>query len=163
MHLTDVLACCFLPAQSCPLHACRLQQLVENGPHPPPGQTGAKYIVREDGQRLDLRFLKKDSDRHLEMGYKVERHLVDGDYVLFNRQPSLHKMSMMVGGPASAPWMTTAAQFAPETVLCQWSVLWRVDCNIPMGVNHRPCITSFSTLLRRLITRSMDGVFGSMH
>lgn len=75
---------------------CRLQQLVENGPHPPPGQTGAKYIVREDGQRLDLRFLKKDSDRHLEMGYKVERHLVDGDYVVFNRQPSLHKMSMMV-------------------------------------------------------------------
>ena len=61
-----------------------------------PGQTGAKYIIREDGQRLDLKFLKKDSDRHLEMGYKVERHLVDGDYVLFNRQPSLHKMSMMV-------------------------------------------------------------------
>ncbi len=74
---------------------------MENGPHPPPGQTGAKYIVREDGQRLDLRFLKKDSDRHLEMGYKVERHLVDGDYVLFNRQPSLHKMSMMV--PHSLP------------------------------------------------------------
>ena len=78
---------------------------MENGPHPPPGQTGAKYIVREDGQRLDLRFLKKDSDRHLEMGYKVERHLVDGDYVLFNRQPSLHKMSMMVGSPAPAPFM----------------------------------------------------------
>lgn len=75
---------------------CRLQQLVENGPHPPAGQTGAKYIIREDGQRLDLRFLKRDSDRHLEFGYKVERHLVNGDYVLFNRQPSLHKMSMMV-------------------------------------------------------------------
>ncbi|BDA48126.1 probable DNA-directed RNA polymerase II subunit RPB1 [Coccomyxa sp. Obi] len=72
-----------------------LQQLVENGPHPPAGQTGAKYIIREDGQRLDLRFLRKDSDRHLEFGYKVERHLVNGDYVLFNRQPSLHKMSMM--------------------------------------------------------------------
>ena len=27
---------------------------------------------------------------------QVERHLVNGDYVLFNRQPSLHKMSMMV-------------------------------------------------------------------
>lgn len=69
---------------------------MENGPHPPAGQTGAKYIIREDGQRLDLRFLRKDSDRHLEFGYKVERHLVNGDYVLFNRQPSLHKMSMMV-------------------------------------------------------------------
>ena len=34
---------------------------------------------------------------HLERGYKVERHLQNGDVVLFNRQPSLHKMSMMVG------------------------------------------------------------------
>jgi DNA-directed RNA polymerase II subunit RPB1 len=73
-----------------------LQQLVEYGPHPPPGKTGARYIIRDDGQRLDLRFLKKDSDRHLEYGYKVERHLRNGDVVLFNRQPSLHKMSMMV-------------------------------------------------------------------
>jgi DNA-directed RNA polymerase beta' subunit len=28
-------------------------------------------------------------------GYIVERHMIDGDYVIFNRQPSLHKMSMM--------------------------------------------------------------------
>lgn len=28
-------------------------------------------------------------------GYIVERHMIDGDYVVFNRQPSLHKMSMM--------------------------------------------------------------------
>lgn len=49
----------------------RLKELVEYGPHPPPGKTGAKYIIREDGQRLDLRFLKKSSDRHLELGYKV--------------------------------------------------------------------------------------------
>jgi hypothetical protein len=27
--------------------------------------------------------------------YKVERHLADNDVVIFNRQPSLHKMSMM--------------------------------------------------------------------
>src|SRR2546425_11704498 len=30
-----------------------------------------------------------------EVGYTVERQLVDGDIVLFNRQPSLHRMSMM--------------------------------------------------------------------
>lgn len=39
--------------------------------------------------------MKKSSDHHLEFGYKVERHLNDGDFVLFNRQPSLHKMSIM--------------------------------------------------------------------
>ncbi|CAA0840967.1 DNA-directed RNA polymerase II subunit 1 [Striga hermonthica] len=72
----------------------RLRELVKNGPCPDLGQTGAKYIIRDDGQRLDLRFLKKDTV-HLEFGYKVERHLNDGDLVLLNRQPSLHKMSIM--------------------------------------------------------------------
>jgi DNA-directed RNA polymerase II subunit RPB1 len=69
-----------------------MQELIRNGPTEHPG---AKYIIRDDGQRLDLRFVKKSSDTHLEFGYKVERHLQDGDFVIFNRQPSLHKMSMM--------------------------------------------------------------------
>lgn len=70
----------------------RMMELLRNGPNEHPG---AKYIIREDGQRLDLRYVKKPSDLHLEFGYKVERHIQDGDYVIFNRQPSLHKMSMM--------------------------------------------------------------------
>ncbi|CAN0918886.1 DNA-directed RNA polymerase II subunit RPB1 [Linum grandiflorum] len=83
------------PETVTPYNIERLKELVQNGPHPPPGKTGAKYIIRDDGQRLDLRYLKKSSDHHLELGYKVERHLNDGDFVLFNRQPSLHKMSIM--------------------------------------------------------------------
>ncbi|KAL0872475.1 hypothetical protein Bca101_022180 [Brassica carinata] len=83
------------PETVTPYNIERLKELVDNGPHPPPGKTGAKYIIRDDGQRLDLRYLKKSSDHHLELGYKVERHLIDGDFVLFNRQPSLHKMSIM--------------------------------------------------------------------
>ncbi|GJU14127.1 DNA-directed RNA polymerase II subunit 1 [Tanacetum coccineum] len=85
------------PETVTPYNKERLEELVANGPHPPPGKTGAKYIIRDDGQRLDLRYLK--GDHHLELGYKacsfVERHLIDGDLVLFNRQPSLHKMSIM--------------------------------------------------------------------
>ena len=92
----------------------RLTKLVENGPFPPPGQTGAKHIIRADGRRLDLRFLTKDSDRHLEQGDKVERHLQNGDLVLFNRQPSLHKMSMMVRagvgrGRRTAVWASSVS------------------------------------------------------
>jgi len=59
-----------------------LKELVEYGPHPPPGKTGAKYIIRDDGQRLDLRYLKKSSDHHLELGYKVLL-LNNDDIVLF--------------------------------------------------------------------------------
>ncbi|KAK1324599.1 DNA-directed RNA polymerase II subunit RPB1 [Acorus calamus] len=83
------------PETVTPYNIERLKELVEYGPHPPPGKTGAKYIIRDDGQRLDLRYSKKSSDHHIELGYKVERHLNDGDFVLFNRQPSLHKMSIM--------------------------------------------------------------------
>ena len=39
--------------------------------------------------------MRRDADRHLEYGFRVERHLQNGDYVIFNRQPSLHKMSLM--------------------------------------------------------------------
>jgi DNA-directed RNA polymerase beta' subunit len=74
-----------------PFNLDRLNALVRNGPNELPG---AKYVVRDDGSRLDLRY-KAPGDVHLEPGYKVERHLETGDIVVFNRQPSLHKMSMM--------------------------------------------------------------------
>jgi DNA-directed RNA polymerase II subunit RPB1 len=70
----------------------RLRALVENGPSQWPG---AKYIIRLDNKQIDLSMIKYRSDLHLELGYVVERHLQDGDYVMFNRQPSLHKMSIM--------------------------------------------------------------------
>ena len=55
---------------------------------------GAKYLIRHNGDRTDLRFAKS-GDLVLQFGYKVERHIRDGDLVVFNRQPTLHKMSMM--------------------------------------------------------------------
>ena len=46
-----------------------------------------------------LRFLKygnrEKMAQELKFGDIVERHLIDGDVVLFNRQPSLHKLSIM--------------------------------------------------------------------
>jgi DNA-directed RNA polymerase II subunit RPB1 len=53
---------------------------------------GAKYVIKKNGESYDLRYAK---EINLEYGDVVERHIIDGDYVLFNRQPSLHKMSMM--------------------------------------------------------------------
>lgn len=44
---------------------------MDNGPHPPPGQTGAKFIVREDGRRINLAYMKAGQDRRLEYGDKV--------------------------------------------------------------------------------------------
>ena len=52
-----------------------------------------KYIVRQDGTRLDVHTVK--GQVQLQVGDAVERSLQDGDPVLFNRQPSLHRMSIM--------------------------------------------------------------------
>ena len=67
-----------------------LQTLVNRGPNEHPG---ANYVIRGDGQRIDLNFNRHDL--RLEKGFIVERHMRDDDEVLFNRQPSLHKVSMM--------------------------------------------------------------------
>lgn len=81
-----------------------MRQAVTNGPflHP-----GARYITRSDGTRFDLRHCAGNpSVLQLEPGYKVERHMKDGDYILFNRQPSLHKMSIMGHRARILPWST---------------------------------------------------------
>lgn len=72
----------------------KLQQLIENGPDEYPG---AKYIkkFKDDYRTIRINSVNNDRVRDIEDGDIVERHLLDGDYVLFNRQPSLHKMSMM--------------------------------------------------------------------
>ena len=69
-----------------------LKTLVDRGANDWPG---AKYIKRIDGRYIDLAVLQNRTDQHLEVGYTVERHLCNDDYVIFNRQPSLHKMSLM--------------------------------------------------------------------
>jgi len=57
---------------------------------------GANYIIRPDGKRKKItEELKEEIVSELISGYKVERHLQDGDVVLFNRHPSLHKGSLM--------------------------------------------------------------------
>ncbi len=72
----------------------RMRELVINGPSKFPG---VNYIVRPDGVKIRLDFVEDRSTiaENLEIGYLVERHLSNGDIVMFNRQPSLHQMSIM--------------------------------------------------------------------
>ena len=68
-----------------------LNKLVQNGPDIYPG---AKILDRLNGNSISLRYVDKDSIK-LEYGDIVHRHIMNGDAVLFNRQPTLHRMSMM--------------------------------------------------------------------
>ena len=57
---------------------------------------------------LTKRFLKYAQAKRakLEIGDIVDRHLQDDDIVLFNRQPSLHKLSIMSHYVKVRPWRT---------------------------------------------------------
>ncbi len=70
-----------------------LISLVKNGPKEYPG---ANYVIAPDGKK---RKITKETQEQLlteiKEEYIVERQLHDGDIALFNRQPSLHRMSIM--------------------------------------------------------------------
>ena len=74
-----------------PINIESMQRLVATGPTEYPG---AKQI-RQGDRTIMLRNHPDRASIVLQPGDIVERHLMNGDYVLFNRQPSLHKMSMM--------------------------------------------------------------------
>ncbi|MBI4009904.1 MAG: DNA-directed RNA polymerase subunit A' [Candidatus Aenigmarchaeota archaeon] len=70
-----------------------IKAFVNNGPDIWPG---ANYVIRPDGRRKKITSVSKDEiAKELAPGFVVERHIKDGDVVLFNRQPSLHRMSIM--------------------------------------------------------------------
>ncbi|BAM41903.1 DNA-directed RNA polymerase III largest subunit RPC1 [Theileria orientalis strain Shintoku] len=57
---------------------------------------GASYVHKLDGSKCSLRFANpKHVSENIQVGDIVERHLWNGDLVIFNRQPSLHRLSIM--------------------------------------------------------------------
>ena len=77
------------------------QELILRGDAPEPPvdklyQPGVNYVIRPDGRRVKVTDKNcEEVAARLQVGAVVERQLDDGDIVLFNRQPTLHRMSMM--------------------------------------------------------------------
>ncbi|MBR9693434.1 DNA-directed RNA polymerase subunit A' [Candidatus Woesearchaeota archaeon] len=81
-----------------------LKDFIKNGSAEYPG---ANYIIRPDGKRKRITDETKEALlEEIEPGFLIERHLLDGDVALFNRQPSLHRMSMMCHKVRVLPGLT---------------------------------------------------------
>ena len=77
-----------------------IREIVKRGPEPRDDLgrylPGVNYIIRPDGRRMKVTTQNaEENSNRIEVGWTVERQLMEGDIVLFNRQPSLHRMSMM--------------------------------------------------------------------
>ncbi len=84
------------------LNINKLKKIIMNEEYPT-----ANYIIRPDGRRKKITAdLKQEILDELEPGYVIERQLIDGDIVLFNRHPSLHKASLMAHFVKVLPYKT---------------------------------------------------------
>ena len=86
-----------IPEEVTPYNIKKLSELVRRGKDEYPGANYVYKTIYKDGtpeiHKIDLKYRKKSTK--LNIGDVVARHSVNGDYVLFNRQPTLHKPSMM--------------------------------------------------------------------
>ena len=80
-----------VPERVTPFNIKQMYKLIQNGADVHPG---AKTIVQRNGHTISLKHVNRN-DIVLHQGDIVNRHLADGDIILFNRQPTLHRMSMM--------------------------------------------------------------------
>ncbi|MFN3909935.1 MAG: DNA-directed RNA polymerase subunit A' [Candidatus Anstonellaceae archaeon] len=67
----------------------------------------AEYVIRPDGKKMRItQQTKQEILNNLTVGSIVERQLIDGDIVLFNRQPSLHRISILCHNAKILPGKT---------------------------------------------------------
>ncbi len=93
-----------VPVTVTPRNISHLRAIIRKGPN---ALDGANYIIRPDGRKKKITEENKDEiAEEIDVGYVVERHLTNGDIVLFNRQPSLHRMSIMAHKVRVTPWRT---------------------------------------------------------
>ena len=83
------------------MHELAQADKVHPDPHPEHLQVSCPHCGSPadewgDQTRVEDRLSTIDRNGNPKPGLLVERHLIDGDVAIFNRQPSLHRMSMMV-------------------------------------------------------------------
>lgn len=101
----DVAMTLTFPERVTKINLQKMKQLVRNGQDIYPG---AKAILNSAGEAIrSLRYGDREKfANELQIGHIIERHLIDGDVVLFNRQPSLHRISIMAHIAKVLPWKT---------------------------------------------------------
>lgn len=77
-----------IPESVTEINMKEIKQMIKNG--------DVNYVVRPDGRRIKIGTENlKDVVENINIDWQVERILKDNDIVLFNRQPSLHRISIM--------------------------------------------------------------------
>ena len=97
-------------------------------------------------------FLVTKSIFFLQCGYKVERHVRDGDLVIFNRQPTLHKMSMMGHRVKVLPWSTFRMNLSDTSPYNADFDGDEMNLHVPQSMETRAEVENIHITPRQIIT-----------
>ncbi len=138
-----------VPIPVTPFNFHELKGLIRNGPlvHP-----GAMQVIRPDGRRIDLRYVRDLENFPLEYGWTVERQLRDDDIVLFNRQPSLHKMSIMGHRAKVLHWSTFRLNLSVTSPYNADFDGDEMNLHVPQSINARADAENIMMVPRNIVT-----------
>jgi DNA-directed RNA polymerase beta' subunit len=85
----------------------KMKSTIRNGPKTYPGAKTVTKNTEGNSRNISLKHVDvQEVANNLQVGDIVHRHLIDGDVCLFNRQPTLHRMSMMTHRIKILPYST---------------------------------------------------------
>ena len=142
-----------VPVSVTPFNIHELKELVNKSiGGGPPEWPGAVYVIRPDQSRVDLRYVKSMNDINLDYGWVVERHLRDDDIVLFNRQPSLHKMSIMGHRAKVLDWSTFRLNLSVTTPYNADFDGDEMNLHVPQSITARADADQLMMVPRNIVT-----------
>lgn len=137
-----------VPVMVTPHNIEELKALVARGPQWP----GACYVTRSDGVQINLKYASGNKDTVLEYGWIVERQLRDDDIILFNRQPSLHKMSIMGHRAKVLDWSTFRLNLSVTTPYNADFDGDEMNLHVPQSITARADAQELMMVPRNIVT-----------
>ena len=167
------------PEMVTPFNIDKLTKLVHRGLQYP----GAKFLIHQDGMRTNLELRQSLMDTQLHIGDVVERQMQDDDVIIFNRQPTLHKMSMMGHRVKVLPYSTFRMNLSctspynadfdgdemnlhmPQSLLTRAEILimMKVERNIVTPQSNKPVMGIVQDTLCACRLFTMRGTFMDKH
>lgn len=90
---------------------------------------------------------------------RVERHIRDGDLVIFNRQPTLHKMSMMGHRVKVLPWSTFRMNLSCTSPYNADFDGDEMNLHVPQSMETRAEVENLHITPRQIITPQVRSEF----
>jgi DNA-directed RNA polymerase II subunit RPB1 len=148
------------------LNTKSVHKWIMNGPYKHPG---ANYIMYKNGLEINLSYCENRRDIDISELLYVQRHIIDGDVVMVNRQPTLHRPSMMAFTAIVIPGFAIRLHYSVFTPMAADCDGDEVNIHIPQtmmsivevselcGVRH--CIMKDGKVMIKFIQNAVVGAY----